>query len=391
MGQRRRQWLEGSALVIVLALTGAACGDDDKGVVEGGSTTVSTAPSTTVTPTTVSPPTSVPVDYSKPAAPKTIGTGFIAGTSRDGSAVYVEEEDPTFPEPGCEGQPAPVLFRLPVGGGERQLLATKAQPVRGQLERATGGKVALIDGCEGFLSTLYVGTDTPDGRLGEFTKVALPDGSGGGRPAPSTLTFTVDGTALVGADNLPRNPEGNGGTPIVRLDPSSGKATDVFTVPGIESGVFQVAEMADHIYAVSGGGRVQIFTASGELKSKADGNGFALSPDRRTLAVYGPGGVSSLTPGGNGPQPLVPAQSGRQIDSAQYSPDGRTVAYVSSGDGGNDNQVELVVVASKQVVPVVGPGPYGRVYFTGDGKAVVMNRFQSTPANTFPVVVVRFE
>lgn len=378
--RQRLPWLKSFALVIALAVTGAACGDDDTGVIDNGSSTVTTAPEATVTPTTA-----VPVDYTKVAPPETIGTGVVVGTSRDGSAVLVEEEDPSFPEPGCEGQPAPVIFRLPVTGGNRELLATKAQPVRGLVERAAGAKVVLIDGCEGFLSELYVGTDTPDGHLGQMTEVDLADGS---RPASGSLTWSADGTALVGADNFPDD-EGSGGTPVVRLDPVSGQVTRLFTVPGIETGVAQVAELADGTYAVAGGRRVQIFSASGELKAKADGNGFALSPDRRTLAVFG-AGLSRLDIGGPGPNPLVAPKAGRQITSAEFSPDGSVVVYVSSAEGGEDNKVELVTVASGQVVPVVGPGPYGRVYFTGDGKAVAMNRFQITPSNTFPVVVVAF-
>lgn len=370
---------------MALAVTGAACGDDDDtGVVDNGGSSTVTGPGTSVTPTTA-----VPVDYTKVAPPRTLGTGTVVGTSRDGSAIYVEEEDPSFPEPGCEGQPAPVLFRLPVAGGDRQLLATKAQPIRGEVARAAGDKIAVVDGCEGFLSAIYVGTDTAEGRLGAITEVALPDGSDGSRPAPSSLTWTADGNGLVGADNLASQQGGSDGTPIVRLDPSTGKVSELFSVPGIETGVAQVAELADGTLAVAGGGRVQIFDTGGKLVTKADGNGFALSPDRRTLAVFG-SALSRLDVGGQGPQPLVPPKAGRQITSAEFSPDGRAVAYISSGDAGNDNQVELVVVDSRQVVPVVGPGPYGRVYFTGDGEALAMNRFQSTPANTFPVTLVTF-
>lgn len=372
MGQRRFPAVTRlGAVGVVAALLGLACGDD------GGSG--SSTPSTALTTST----TSAAVDYTRPAAGHTAGTGFLVGTSADGAAVFIEEEDSQFLEPGCEGQPSPVLSRLALGDGKRELLATQALPLRGDAEKGPGSRVVFRDGCEGFLSALYVATETDDGHLRDVRRVPLVVE---GRLTLSSVTWSVDGSALVGSDNSPRK----SGKRVVRLDPETGATTELFALTNLDSDVFQVAEMADGSYAVATTGTIEIVGPTGEFRSKADGNGFAVSGDRRQLAVYGPGGLSLLSIDSPTPTVLVGPKADRQINSADFSPGALAVAFVSSGEDGEDNQLSVVTVSDRRVTLVAVPGRIGRPLFTGDGRAVVFNRFYPAPRFVPDVIVVGF-
>lgn len=363
------------AAVLVVA-GGVACGEDDRGTV---------TPSTSDAATTTTTAVSEEIDYTKPGAGRIAGTGFVVETSLDGTGIYVQEEDPAFPEPGCEGQPSPVLFRLPVAGGDRELLATRNLPLRGSAERGPDGQFVLRDGCEGFLSNLYVGTETPAGRLAGMVVVPDPNPDQD-RLTLSSVTWSLDGKFLVGADNGPRP---GGGRWVVRIDPATGQAFDIFEVTGFDSDVFQVAELATGAYAVATTGTVEIRSATGERLAPVDGNGFAISPDRRMVAVHG-AGLSLLTVDDLAPQVLVAARGGRQIDSVVFSPGGEAVAYVTSNEGGSDNELSVVTLADRKVTLATVPAMIGRPFFTGDGLSLVFNRFYPAPRFVPDVMVVTF-
>ncbi|MGH9190480.1 MAG: hypothetical protein ACRD0Q_10685 [Acidimicrobiales bacterium] len=320
--------------------------------------------------------------YERPSAPRTVGTGFVVGTSIDGTAVYVEQEDSAFPQPGCEGQPQPVLFRLPLDGGRRELLATPDLPVRGQVVRGPAGRVAVVDGCEGFLSRVLVGTETPDGHLQDLRQVPIPES--GSRPNPLSLSWSRDGASLLGAQA-----SASGSSRVVRIDPATGAVTSLFPVPGVGRIVLRVAELDGGAIAVVGGGRVEVLGADGRTQSTAEGNDFTIAPDGRSLLVFGRA-IARLEAGGRAPVPVAGAEAGREITSAELSPDGRAVVYVTSADGGADNRVRLVLLASRQVVEATGPGQWGRAEFTGDGRAVVFNQFFPAPRFVPDVVLAGF-
>ncbi|MEA2842580.1 MAG: hypothetical protein QOJ69_251, partial [Actinomycetota bacterium] len=50
----------------------------------------------------------------------------------------------------------------------------------------------------------------------------------------------------------------------------------------------------------------------------------------------------------------------------------------------------LLTVEDTQMYKLAGPGPLGRVFFSGDGTAVVFNQFRPTPDFVPDVGVVRF-
>lgn len=361
---------------VAMVVGGVACGEDDRGTV---------APSTSDGATTTTTAVSEEIDYTKPSAGRTAGTGFVVETSLDGTGIYVEEEDPAFPEPGCEGQPSPVLFRLPVAGGDRELLATKSLPLRGSAERGPDGQFVLRDGCEGFLSNLYVGSETPAGRLAGMALVPDPKPDQD-RLTLSSVNWSLDGKFLVGADNGPRP---GGGRWVVRIDPATGQAFDIFEVTGFDSDIFQVAELANGSYAVATTGTVEIRSATGERLAPVDGNGFAISPDHRKVVVYS-AGLSLLTVDDLAPQVLVAARDGRQITSAVFAPGGEAAAYVSSSEGGEVNELSVVTLADRKPTLAAVPARIGQPFFTGDGRSLVFNLFYPAPRFEPDVVVVAF-
>lgn len=150
-------------LVVGLVLGGPACGGDRPLAVP----TASTRP-------VASTVEGQRVDYAKASTPQVVGRGLVEVVTPDGKALVVSDENERFQEPGCEGLPEPVLVRLPLGGGEGEVLEpSPGEPLRGRLLRGPGGRVALVDGCEGFLTSISVAEEAPDGRLGRLTKVPI--------------------------------------------------------------------------------------------------------------------------------------------------------------------------------------------------------------------------
>jgi hypothetical protein len=328
------------------------------------STTAAVAASTTTTVARV-------VDYSKLSPATEVGAGLVEGASPDGSALYVTALDPVLSKPGCEGQPEPVLFRVPVGGGPRQPVGTPGDPVRGTIARGSGGRIALVAGCEEFLSRVRVGTETPDGQLRDLRPLDLGQ-------LTSSVTWSGDGRSLLAVSRSGAQ------TSVVRVDPGTGTSTPVFTVSGP---VTQVGQLADGTFVVAGLGKVTLRDATGAAKETVDGVGFAVAPDGRSLALWGKT-LAVLTPG----QPattLATAAATELLGPAQFSPDGRAVGYVTSVK--ENASVAVATVADKKVTTVPGPGRLVRVSFTGDGRGLAFSRLAARPADEATVLLVRFE
>ena len=328
------------ALAVTLVMAGAglaACGDD--------------SPSTT---STSSPSTTVPVvKYDQPSTVSLIGTGLVDGSSLDGSALFVEEEDPRFPQLGCEGQPAPVLFRLPLAGGERELVGNGEDHLHGRIVHGQGEKIAIVSGCEGFFTDLWVGTESLDGRVSDLRKVPV-EVSDGQALAPFSISWSANGLALLGAVNIV-----GGGALVVSIDPDSGAVTTVFDAQA-RSGVSQVGQLADGSYVVAAEAKVSIRDAQGTVKIQAAGNGFELATDLLTVIAYG-SEVLLLAPTASRPVRLVPGKPGHEVTSASLSPDGRAVAY-NFADVGGTNEISLLTVEDAQNYKLAGPGALGRAH-----------------------------
>lgn len=332
------------------------------------------------------------VDVHRFSAPTQIGTGFIDGASPDGSALYVESPDPAFPQPGCEGQPDPALFRLPVDGQPRKLLDAQFQPLHGSLIR--GGRksaVALVEGCEGYFSRLLIGTEGREGRLVGLREVK-PAVADGDNINAGSFSWSSDGRSLLAVvDTLATvdKPEDTQSR-VVSIDPATGATVTLFTTER-GSGAFLVGQLQNGTYVVASMDAVSLRDASGKIKASFPGRRFELAPDLRAVAVYGLT-LSVVSQSNTSAALLVQQRPGWEISSASFSPDGKAIAFDGYNLEGGSSKTELsvVTVADKKVSLVAGGSEDGRPYFTGDGRALAFNRFTPEPDFTALVMLVKF-
>jgi Tol biopolymer transport system component len=306
-----------------------------------------------------------------------IGTGLIDGASPDGSAIYVEQESKDFPEPACEGQPGPVISRLPLGGGQVEVLATKENPIRGLMLRGSGGRMAIVSGCEEFLTAVWTATETADGHLRDIRKLDLGDFSG----SPFSFSWSADGTSILAANSLYEGhpPE------IVRIDPRTGKTTVIFDTK-LDYPVNQASQLSDGTFVVGARGSVTLRGADGAVRATLKGDGFQLSADRSRIALFGR--ELALVADGSNATTLIPADRSGTFTSAEFSPDGRAIGYVRGRD--SNSQVGVVNIADRADSRAAGSGSFGRVHFTGDGRGLAFNKFGEPPGFTSRVLLIRF-
>jgi len=342
--------------------------------------------SPTVVPTPTPTATETATDYHAFSPPKEIGPGFLAGMSLDGSAAYVADTDDAFPQPGCEGQPESVLFRLPLSGGARELLGDGKTPLKGNLVRGQDGRIALVDLCEGFFQGLAVGKESPDGHLTEVKEVMLPRREGEGPPAPFSFSWTPDGSSLLAAINDPDGPDG-GPSRLVSINPDTGAITELFTGEG-GSGVFQFAQLEGGAYVVASNRVVTFRDGEGRITSSFPGNGFEVFPDFKHVVVYGET-VGVATEGSEVVEILVPVKPDHEISSASVSPDGKAAAFNRYALQTSDVEIGMVTVEDSKRSPVVAGTSYGSAMFSGDGRALGFNEFASGPDFSVRVLLVQ--
>lgn len=326
------------------------------------------------------------------SAPKQIGTGLIDGASLDGSAVYVEEPDAAFPQPGCEGQPEPAMFRLPVDGKPRKLLEGQSDALNGILLRGgRGATVALVTGCEGQLQRLLIGSEGREGRLTGLREVK-PAVASGDVANPGSFSWSSDGRSLLAVvDTLgdPDNPDGSS-SKVVSIDPATGRVTPLFqTERG--AGTFMVGQLQNGTYVAADMNSVNLLDASGKIKARLQGKRFELAPDLRSVAVYGLS-LSTVSQSDTSAVPLVEQRPGWEISSVGFSPGGQAIAFIRYNlEGGRSStELSLVTLPDKKISQVSDRAEYGRPYFTGDGRALVFNQFSPEPLFTALVMLVTF-
>lgn len=367
----------GTVIALALALAVGACGDGDD--TSAGSPASSTTTASGATTTTLSPVK--PVDYATPGEPESLGDGLVEAATPDGSAFYVLDEDPAFSEPGCEGQPEPVMSLVPLDGGSRVRLGTAGEAVTGRLVPGPGDRVALVDECEGFLQEVRVGTETADGRLEGLRVVPLDTGDASPLAEPRITAWNAAGDALLAGG---RNAARDRGT-VARIDPATGAVTRLFdTAEG--GGPGQVAQLADGTYVVAESGEVSLRSASGEITGRTPGAGFTLFADAGRVAVFGET-VTVLAPGSE-PKILVPVQPDRSVDLAAVSPDGAVVAYAYRI--GEESFINVIDIVRPAIRVVESGDALGRPTFSGDGRALAFSRFDRAEPFGTEVLVARF-
>jgi hypothetical protein len=349
---------------------------------------VAESPVVPATPSPTPTPTVEPRDYHVHGQPEEIGTGTLEKMSLDGSAAYVSDTDTAFPEPGCEGQPEPVLFRLPLSGGRRELLGDGKTPLRGNLVRGPGGRVALVDQCESFFQALAVGKETPDGHLTDVKELKLARKEGEGNLAPFSFSWTPDGKSLLAAINDPEAPDG-GPSRLVSINPDTGAFTELFTGEG-GSGVFQFAQLEGGTYVMSSNRLVSFRDNQGRIVAGFPGNGFEIFPDNKRVAIYGET-LAVATEGSKVIEALVPNRPDYEISSASVSPDGRAIAFNRYALQTSDVEILVVTVEDSKTSSVIAGTAYGRAIFSGDGKGLGFNEFVAQPpdSGSFKVLLVR--
>ena len=349
-----------AAVAALTAVLLVGCGDPSD---ETGSTTVPTG-ATTSNPTSTTTTTVVEaVDYHRLGSPRVLTRGYLGRSSPDGTALFVLAVDPDLSQLGCEGQPEPITFRAPTDGGARQPVLVDGATTRGTLVRGPGGRVALVQGCEGFVSEVLVGSEAADGTLGDLRPLPLFREQG----RLAGFGWSNDGQRLLaGRNNLTQETPAD----VVSVDPATGEVTLVFTVDGDESrAVTQVAQLADGTYVVAGFGSVSLRGADGTVSARTRGFGFEVNGGS-TVAAYGEG-IVLLTSGG--PRTVVPAGPGATVITAAFSPDGAALVYTIGVDG--VESVAITTLVDDRTTTVEGPpARHLRALFTGDGRALAFNR-----------------
>lgn len=371
----RRIWLVAAALV-VLALVAVGSLVDRK----AGETDVTTEP------TPATGPDDGPTAPGGPLRPDgdliERGPGSVVAVDPTGQFLYVTEQDPTG-EPGCEGQPSPVLLVEPVdGGGRREVLPPDVGSVTGayQVRFGPDGEVAVVTQCEGSGATVVTGTVGDDGTVAEPMELTLPDVDLGqdvdgildlefrtaGTLVASTRTVTGDGTEHRHLYEFPVGP---------------GEVNDLG-----QDDVVQLDATAD--------GRLA--TASSDGSIRFDGKAVAQLPDVADIAVSPSGTRLNIAMWGAGGIVTIDLTSGVEtvLDRTAGSPAGVVVApadgivlyalgesaswYVHSVDFESSEPDTTLLVQAQGGTEIVLTPDLSRLFVTGhadeDANGVVLEQ-----------------
>lgn len=110
----------------------------------------------------------------KVGVPKKMDSGspvaFLVGTNE----LIVRDFDKKLSKDGCEGLPQPVLIKISNKDLSRHpLLDAAGKPYNGRIMKGPQNKVAIIDGCEGYLVSVFVGEDI-GGDFKNLKRISLP-------------------------------------------------------------------------------------------------------------------------------------------------------------------------------------------------------------------------
>ena len=332
--------------------------------------------------------TAATLDYHRFGAPREVAAGILLGMSLDGSAAYVADVDPAFPQAGCEGRPEPVLFRQPLSGEPRELLGDGTNPVKGDIVRGSGGAVALVNVCEEFFNGLVVGKESADGRFTDLSPVQLNPSGPGNNPAAFSFSWTPDGKSLLAAINDPEAPDG-GPARLVRIDPGSGRVTRLFTGEG-GTGVFQFAQLRGGSYVVAANQEVTFRDGDGNVTASFPGNGFTVLPNRESIVIYGES-VFLASEDSDEARSLAGPRPGYEVSSASVSPDGEAVAFNRYALQGSENEIAVTTVDDGKTSSIVTGEGYGEPLFSGTGRALAFNFFEPGAEFSPKIMVAELE
>ncbi|MGI9602607.1 MAG: hypothetical protein ACR2QE_12025 [Acidimicrobiales bacterium] len=414
-----RRW---SSVVVAITLLAAACGSEDASTPTSSSaaptssetSTTSTEPGAT-TPTTIAlvevdpDDQRVTVDTTAPnlgststttAQPETtvaevtgttlapseaptieaIGPGRPQWFSTDNSTLVVANVRDSGGPVSCDGLPRPSLDRLPLDDSEPTVAVLGTSPeALGQLARPDFDVAALLDGCGGEVTTLWVGNEAPNGLMARMQPVALDRSVS----VVGEFTTRAEGTAFVGST------VGQGSTEpmVIEIDARSGVVTNLF--PGE---YLRVAAVADGTYlGLTWGGELRHLESDGTLLDSTTATAFALAADRSTAAVFTESTVE-LGPAGGAPTAVIPLpaagpEQGRW--SAVVLPDGDGVVFTRQSAV---DQPIWWATGTGELVELVAADQWSELVLNGDGQSVATSRPLADTADPFAeeaVVITR--
>jgi hypothetical protein len=332
-------------LLCAVVLLVSACGSDDDSASTG---TTSSTTTTTVSTTTTTASTSIEL-----GAPVALGDGVLVGVHPTAPIAYVSVVDRETDEVGCEGGDVARLWAQPLdGGGPVRALADSF--LSGLvLDGGADGTVAVVDSCEGFLSSLTVARPAADGTFADVVTVDTTAAEGSGQLMPNTIRWARDGRSFVA---LVHDVQGESIRAVrIGLD---GTLTTIVQADEL----LAVAELAD--------GRIVTATADAvriddDAPVAVKVTSLEVDPQRRRIVVFGEDGASLLDGG------VAPATTDTDPATVgSWSPSGDALAYLRlEGDDA------AVVVAALDGAPLLvdDTGGFGAPRFSADGRFVLYN------------------
>lgn len=330
------------------------------------------------------PDSTIPAyDHNQPGTLEKAGPGEVVAVSLDGSALIVSDFDGRVDETGCEGMVEPILLRAPFEGGRREPVGfgPEGDPLSGSVVRGPDGQVAIVDVCEGFLGRIIVGHENPDGTFGDLAEFDHP------LPGEAFVTgWSASGDELLAIAWVQ---DGETRRAAVRVDVTTGEMTEI-----VRGELHDVGELWDgSIVVAEDGGTIRAMDLRGGRQWGVPGELFAISPDRKTVAVVHADSIELLPAGGES-RPIAHLGAYERVSYMDWSTSGETLAYLVEPSDTTANPVEgdvYVITPGAEPVRVTPESArYGGAVFSPRGDLLAFTRYRFDPDFSAEALLTRF-
>jgi hypothetical protein len=332
------------APVLCVLLAASACSGDDDSASSSTTTSTAEAPSTTTT-------SNGPLQVGEPLD---MGDGTFVGVHPTEPIAYVMIVDHETDEVGCEGGEPSRLWAEPIGSGAAVPALADSFVSGDVLIGGSGGRIAVVDQCEGFLSALAVATPATDGTFDGYAEVDTAGAETDGQLLPSTIRWSTDGETLLGLVH-PNEAIERSIAVRISLDGTVQQLVEA-------DGLLAVADLSDGTIVTATTSSVTIGTAAPVPIAVSS---ISPAPDGRSIAVFGADGVQVLQASG---APVIVDES--VASSGSWSADGSLLSYLRVT--GDDAAVWLTPLDGSPVL-VAAKGGFAAPRFTADGDYVLYN------------------
>lgn len=351
--------LPAMCLAAALALTGCT-GDDTSGAAPASATAPSSPPSPLPSP---SPSPSPPPSPSPSPSPSVLaldtlveaGPGLPELFLADGLVVSVAGAATD----DCPGTPPRSLERVSLPDGARTPVDGGAGVGRiADVGATSSPRLVLTATCDGVLTAVRTATLGDDGEVRDLTDV--PPAPELSQIDPETVQWATGADALLALayadDDTAR---------VVGIGPD-GEVTDVApTPPGTILGL-GVLDDGRYVYRQGVSAGVLVADATGDVTATFEGReGFAVAPDGRTLAVFGPAGLAVAGSDGSMTSLLDDAVSG-----AAWTLDGRAIVVAVGSRGVPEADVRIVGLDGESAAVPLVVDPFSPLVVAPSGTAV---------------------